>query len=273
MCTVVYRLRFDAPPFLAVVKLHNHEDDPLPREGRRLDYLRRRTKVPCPRVYLQDDSKTIIPYSFLLLECLPGVNLEAAQLSGRAQAAVERELAEALLDLHSHKAATFRDIGQRVGARGWTEVFLPILAQNRRDMAGLLSGALIRKLDQVLPLAEEALQDQGKPTLIHIDVWDGNIMVHEREPARWHLSGLIDPVGLRYGEVEMELAYLQVFQTVGEEFFRVYSAQQPFRDGYEYRRLFYWLNTFMIHVWFGFGPEFHRRIDATCDRILSMRRT
>jgi fructosamine-3-kinase len=75
---------------------------------------------------------------------------------------------------------------------------------------------------------------------------------------------------LRYAEVEKELAYLEAFDTVGEEFFRVYTVERPLRSGYEYRRLFYWLNTYMTHVWLGFGPGFRDRIAATCDRIIAM---
>jgi fructosamine-3-kinase len=70
--------------------------------------------------------------------------------------------------------------------------------------------------------------------------------------------------------MEKELAYLEAFDTVGEEFLRVYTAERSLRSGYEYRRLFYWLNTYMTHVWLGFGPGFHERIAATCDRIIAM---
>jgi fructosamine-3-kinase len=185
---------------------------------------------------------------------------------------MERELAEALLDLHSHTAATFRDIGQPVGVQNWVDTFLPDLEENRRDMEDFLSDALLLKIDCILPLAEGALREQGEPTLIHNDVWAGNIMVHERVDG-WHLSGLLDPVGLQYAEVEKELAYLEAFDTVGKDFFRVYTAGRSLRHGYEYRRLFYWLNTYMTHVWLGFGPEFHNRIAKACDEITATYRT
>ena len=94
-------------------------------------------------------------------------------------------------------------------------------------------------------------------------------MVHERSDG-WHLSGLIDPVGLQYADVEKELAYLQAFDTLGETFFSSYTARRPLLPGYEFRRLFYWLNTFMTHVWLGFGAAFHERIVATCDEIMAV---
>ena len=78
VCSEVFRLRFDRPPHWAVVKLLPGDGEAFRRERRCLDYLRRHTSLPCPEVYAQDGSRTIIPFSFLLLECMPGMNLESA---------------------------------------------------------------------------------------------------------------------------------------------------------------------------------------------------
>ena len=273
ICSAVFRLDFGRPPYAAVLKLSNPiPDPPFRREQERLDYLHQHTQVPCPRVYLQDNSGKVIPYPFLLLEYWPGVNLESASLSPAQRVVVEQELAEVLLELHSHQAERFHDLGEAPGVTRWTDQFLPDLEESRRDMEELLPPALLAQLDAVLPWAQEALWDQGKPTLIHNDIWAGNIMVQEHDEG-WHLRGLIDPVGLQYAEVEKELAYLQAFNTVSEAFFRVYTAQRPLRPGYEFRKLFYWLHTYMIHVWLGFGTEFHDSLVATCNQILAGGRT
>jgi fructosamine-3-kinase len=93
-------------------------------------------------------------------------------------------------------------------------------------------------------------------------------MVHERSDG-WHLSGLLDPVGLRYAEVEKELAYMEAFDTVGQMFFDVYTSRCPLRPGYRFRRLFYWLDTYMLHLWLGFGREMQDRIVATTREVLA----
>ena len=272
ICSPVFRLELNRPPHSAVIKLQDvGEDDPLPRERRRLDYLHEHTKLPCPHVYLQDDSRAIVPYSFLLMECLPGVNLGAAQLRPDQRATVERELAEALLELHSHRQNAFGDIEGRATVSKWTDLFLPDLEEGRQDMRAFLSPAELVELDRAVALAEEALSTSGEPTLIHNDVWAGNIMVREKGDG-WHLSGLLDPIGLKYAEVEKELAYLQAFDTVGATFFDTYTSQRPLREGFEFRRLFYWLETYMVHVWLGFGAEFRDRVVETSRQVVAMGR-
>ena len=91
----------------------------------------------------------------------------------------------------------------------------------------------------------------------------------EQRSDRWHLSGLLDPVGLQYADVELELAYLEAFDTVGEAFFGTYTAARPLRQGYDYRRLFYWLHTYMVHVWLGFRGDFQDRICAVARQIVA----
>ncbi|HCQ04917.1 MAG TPA: hypothetical protein DIT99_31530, partial [Candidatus Latescibacteria bacterium] len=119
--------------------------------------------------------------------------------------------------------------------------------------------------------AGDILKDQGTPTLTHGDIWAGNVMV-DRRGDEWHLTGLVDPSGAKFTDVEFELAYLQVFNTVGSPFFDRYTARFPLRPGYELRRLFYWLNTYMIHVWlFGDRDYGDRTAEVTASILLYTR--
>jgi fructosamine-3-kinase len=131
----------------------------------------------------------------------------------------------------------------------------------RQEMETMLPRSVLRDIDHALKRAGEAMAPQGLPSLIHGDVWAGNIVVVRRDDG-WHLSGLVDP-GPEYADVEQELAYLEVFDTVGPTFFEIYTAQTPRRPGYAFRRLFHWLNTYMVHVWI-FGDQGYR------DRVASI---
>lgn len=77
----------------------------------------------------------------------------------------------------------------------------------------------------------------------------------------WHLSGLIDWPAMQYADVEHELAYLEAWETVTPSFFEHYGRERPLRPGYGLRRLFYWLHTYMLHVWL-YGQQRYRDLAA-----------
>lgn len=250
-CYGVQRLYFDSPPWQAVIKI-----DPGPtgldREHGNLLYTRCHTRCPCPEPYLADSSLSIIPYGFLLLESLPGKTLESAAVPIDQRRQIDLELADALLDLHSHGRETFGGIND-AGTAGWLDIFLPKLLELRQDMQAHLESRVLDLIDAACRAAPEVLADQGPPTLVHGDVWAGNTLIHER-PDGWHLSGLIDWPALQYADVEYELSYLEAWQTIGPTFFGQYARVRPLRPGYQRRRLFYWLHTYMLHVWL-FGKQ------------------
>jgi fructosamine-3-kinase len=108
--------------------------------------------------------------------------------------------------------------------------------------------------------------------LIHGDIWSGNLIIAPA-PAQqggWRLNGVVDP-GIQFADVEYELAYLEVFDTRRQAFFETYLSRASLRPGYEYRRLFYWLNTALIHVGY-FGDSHYcdftaQTAAAICARV------
>jgi fructosamine-3-kinase len=260
MINTVLRLEFDRAPFRAVIKLNTGEAS-FAEEARALDTLHQQTRFPCPQVYLHDSSARLIPYAFLLLELMPGANLAAIQLSEQEYDEVDRQLAEILLELHGHTRAFYGGIDEQPGKARWYEVFLPRIEEARRqaEIERRLAAEVLEDVDHAIHLAETALQDQGTPTLIHGDIWAGNLIVNRTEDG-WRLAGIVDP-GVHFADVEYELAYLEVFDTRRAAFFEAYTARRPLRAGYAQRRLFYWLHTGLIHVWL-FGDAYYRDFTA-----------
>ena len=80
------------------------------------------------------------------------------------------------------------------------------------------------------------------PSLLHGDVWSGNILF-EREGAC-----LIDPA-IYYGDREMELAFILLFNTFGDTFFNTYSEVHPLsEDFYESKVPLYQIYPLLVHV-------------------------
>jgi len=267
LVNTVYRLQFDRPPHRAVVKLHGRNGDTFAAEARALEYLRNETACPVPTVYLHDSSGRLIPHAFLLIEQIPGVCLKDVDLEPTERADVERQLAAALGELHEHTGTRWGGIAAGEGPNTWADLFVARLVDVRTQPAVVerLAPEVLALVDAAIDLARPALFDSGIPTLVHGDVWDGNLMVG-LEDGRWRLTGLLDP-DLQFADVELELAYLEVFDTQRDEFFAAYTTHRRLRPGYEQRRLFYWLHTALVHVCL-FGDEFFRRFTArTAERI------
>ncbi len=248
MINTALRLTFDREPVSAVIKLNKDQDSSTLRSERmRLDYLKTHTRLPVPEAYHYAAADEKIPYSYLLLETVPGVNMTQAELTSDDRINIDRELAKILIDLHGHNRDLYGHINEP-GVSSWADIFVPELHAMRRNAEVKLPDSVLVDIDAAVDTASDFLKDQGSPTLTHGDIWAGNIMV-DRKEGGWHLTGLVDPSGSKFTDVEFELAYLQVFNTVGTDFMDIYSAAYPLRAGYEIRRLYYWLNTHMIHVW------------------------
>jgi fructosamine-3-kinase len=258
MINTVLRLAFDRDPYLAVIKL-NVPGMSFADEAHGLRHLHARG-FPCPDVYVENGEADLVPYSYLLLESLPGVHMGQATLTKGDRDRVERELADVLVDLHGNARPMFGRIGEP-GVSRWTQAFMPRLHSVRAEAAvsRRLSSETLALVDQAIAVAPQLLAAQGAPTLVHSDIWAANVIVH-LEHDGWHLSGLVDP-GAQYADVELELAYLAVFNTVGHAFFETYTARRPLRPDHEARWLVYWLRTYLIHVWL-FGDQHYRDMTA-----------
>lgn len=268
MVNTVFELTFEAPPHRAVVKLHGSGGETFEREARALEYLAARTTCPVPQVYLHDATGLLIPHAFLLLQRMPGECLEGVDLDPDERASIDAQLAQVLGHLHEHTRTSFGGIDEE-GTEQWADLFAQRLAAVRAQptVGERLAPDVLARVDAAIDLARPALTDPGPPTLVHGDVWDGNLMA-ERSNGGWHVTGLFDP-SLEFADVEYELAYLEVFDMPRDAFFAAYRTHHTVRPGYEERRLFYWLHTALVHVAL-FGDEFFCQFtERTAGEIVS----
>lgn len=261
MVNSVFRLEFDRPPFRAVVKVHGVVGSTLADEARALEFLAEETSCPVPRPYRCDDTGVEVPYAFLLLEHLEGVTLQEAAVDDEEREQIDAELAGVLGGLHRHHGPGWGMLGAVTDARHWGDVVAERLAEVRASpgLDDRLPVDVLQAVDAAIELARPALADAGVPTLIHGDVWDGNLLVR-RDGDGWQIVGLLDPK-LQFADVEMELAYLEVFDNRRDALFEAYTRRHPLRPGYEHRRRFYWLGTALEHVAL-FDEQFFRAFTA-----------
>ena len=103
---------------------------------------------------------------------------------------------------------------------------------------------------QMLERVEELCRDMYKridmstitPSLLHGDLWSGNIL--------FNMNGatLIDPA-IYFGDKEVELAFILLFDTFGETFFREYEELHPLsEDFYDVKVPLYQIYPLLVHV-------------------------
>lgn len=89
---------------------------------------------------------------------------------------------------------------------------------------------------------------EEKPSLLHGDLWSGNVLVNHTGNAC-----LIDPA-VYYGHREMELAFTKLFGGFEDDFYDAYTSHYPLEKGFKDRFDIYNLYPLLVHVnMFGTG--------------------
>lgn len=192
-------------------------------------------RVPVP--YLAGDD-------FLLLEYL-----EPARPAPNYWTAFAQRLAR----LHAGAADRFgfahdNYIGSTPQPNTWQDDGYEFFAEQRlrfqgrlARQRGLLDERSWRRLDQLAGRLEHLIPAQP-PSLIHGDLWSGNVI-----PGPGGEACLIDPAA-HYGWAEADLAMLSLFGQPPAEFYTAYEAERPLAPGYRERFDLYNLYHLLNHL-------------------------
>jgi fructosamine-3-kinase len=119
---------------------------------------------------------------------------------------------------------------------------------------------MLARIETLAGKLERWLFEPSAPSLLHGDIWSGNVLVRGDR-----IVGLIDPA-VYYGHAEMELAFITLFNTFGDTFFRRYHELRPIEDGFfGERRDLYNLYPLLVHVRI-FGGGYVQAVDRTLRR-------
>ncbi len=98
------------------------------------------------------------------------------------------------------------------------------------------------------------------PSLLHGDLWSGNILFNMKGAI------LIDPA-IYFGDKEMELAFILLFDTFGETFFDAYKEVHPLsEDFYEVKVPLYQIYPLLVHVAL-YGGSYTRQLEQILKRL------
>jgi fructosamine-3-kinase len=259
----------------AVLKISPHRvDRSYEEESHQLELLRS-LGLPTPQVHLQKTGTLDDPFSYLLLEFLPGVDLAAARR--QCDAVMFDELAEQLGEMVAALHLTTRDSYGRVtgnGEKGYAswpvfyhEVFDPVW--HEAEKTGLLHVRQKKLIARVHERLEQLIGNDDQPRLVHWDIWASNVLSAPDEAGRWRVTAVLDP-SCKFAHAEAELAYVDLFRTAGPAFTRAYQRTHKLGDTYHrVRKPVYQLYFLLNHLQL-FGMEYQQRVAAAVERVASL---
>jgi len=233
-------------------------------EAMMLRTLASRSALPVPAV-LHDEPDLLI--------------IEYVEHDGARGPGLERHAAELFAALHAVEGPAFGiDTDTGLGTdtligplrqpcpptHHWVEFFAAHRLGHFGDIAiarRAISASCRDRIGRLATRLGEVLDEPEHPSLIHGDVWSGNILCRGGR-----VVSCIDPA-VHYAHPEVELAFITLFSTFGAEFFDRYNELRPIRDGFfETRRHVYNLYPLLVHAIL-FGGGYGGQVEATLGRI------
>lgn len=201
------------------------------------------SELVVPRVFLAASPSGGSP-GFIVMEYLPPAarrDAETDEALGRGLAAIHRSTAAAFgFEADTYCGSTRQD---NTRSASWPEFYrdrrlgalLTLVAEARG-----LSAAERRSFDRLLDRLADLLPHDPAPSLIHGDLWSGNVMASARGPA------LFDPA-CAYADREMEFGIATLFGGFSGRFFGAYEEAWPLPSGWRERLPFYKLYHLLNH--------------------------
>ncbi len=227
-------------------------------EGRMLDYLGTHSPIPFPAVLHAEPGLLIMHF---------------IENDGHMNGQVQSDLAVLLASQHQVTQGRFGlSFDTLIGGLeqpnpltvDWITFFrdhrLLYMAQQAAN-CGRLPGHFLSRIEILSAKLGGLLPSGCKPSLLHGDLWGGNILCQQGK-----IAGLVDPA-VYFGDREIELSFGTLFGDLTPAFFDRYSEIFPILPGFfEERRELYKLYPLLVHVRL-FGGSYVGSVDRILARF------
>ena len=188
-------------------------------------------------------------YSFLLLEFISGEsrNRNYWEDFARQLADMHRASTAGLVSDGKYGFDSNNYIGRHgqinSGRDSWTSFFRDYrLEPQFQDAAPYFDREDQRRIIRFLDHVDEMLVEPEHPSLLHGDLWSGNVIMGN-DGSAW----LIDPA-VYVGHAEADIAMTELFGGFSPDFYAAYQEAAPLQPGYERRRDVYNLYHLLNHL-------------------------
>jgi fructosamine-3-kinase len=230
----------------------------LALEGWMLGYLGEHSELPVPKVLHATDDLLVMEY----VASVSGIDNGAQQDAARLLAALHNVTAP---EYGLERDTVIGGLHQpNPKSTAWLPFFRDqrLLHMGRESVdAGRMPASLLARLESFAGRLDEWLAEPAAPSLIHGDMWTGNVLA-----AKGRIAGFVDPA-IYYADAEIELAFSTLFGTFGDSFFSKYKELRTVEEGFfEARRDIYNLYPLLVHVRL-FGGSYVGSVSSTLTRF------
>jgi fructosamine-3-kinase len=256
----------------AVLKISAHRvDHAYKREAHQLDMLRA-AGMPTPKVHAARTGTLDDPFSYLLMEFVEGIDWAAARraISPQEFNHLQEHLAELLRTLHATTHTCYCRPEPEASAefeqwpRFYRVIFEPICRE--MDKSPLLCVKERKVIKRVWDKLDRLLSHNDQPRLVHWDLWSSNLLAKRDADGRWRVAAMLDP-HCKFAHAEAELAYLELFNTVGPVFMKAYQRDKKLSEEYHrFRKPVYQVHSLLNHVRI-FGEPYAKPLAAALEKV------
>jgi aminoglycoside phosphotransferase (APT) family kinase protein len=180
------------------------------------------TTASVPALHHAGFDRTCIGRDFLVTSALQGTSWHRARgrLSSPVRRRLRHELGQMVAGLHQIHGPTFGYPQPETGLNGnrWAEVFLTMLDAVLADAERFGVPLPVSPADiRALATAQiQALDEVTTPTLVHFDLWEGNIML-DTGASGPRIEGLIDAERAFWGDPHADFVSLALFGDIKKD--------------------------------------------------------
>ena len=223
-----------------------------------LRYLKEKSKLPVPQVFFSNEHVIIMEFIVAQMGLDDGAQKNAAEL---------------LAELHKIRSENYgfeRDtlVGSLRQPNSQSRDWVSFFVKNRLMYMGeealkekKIDAKFMKQLEKLCGKMSKYLPQPQPPSLIHGDVWGGNILA-----GRGKITAFLDPA-IYHADPEIELAFIRLFNTFNDSFYARYNEINPIRPGFfEERADIYGLYPLLVHTRL-FGLSYARKAQKILDRF------
>lgn len=188
------------------ISILTYERDIIKREVKVYEIMKS-LGVPVPKVYVSDYSKSVIDSDYYIMNYIEGSTLFELRDSGIDKEKIYFQLMKYLSQIHSQKMDFFGYDNFDKKPRSIKEAYFLMLDNllNDANRANLELPSYVHDLISMVKRLEGKLSYNNKPSLLHFDLWDGNIFIQDE-----NIVGLIDTERSMNFEPMMEFVAMHI---------------------------------------------------------------